>query len=172
MRILSFVAATTTLLLLGSCTVVPKAEPPPHVAPVPVATRPAPAPVAPPPASSDWRDWPATRGDWRYSDTGSGSSATFGTAGAPMLIVQCTGDRRIRLNRVTSGAGAMTVRASTTSRVLATDGNGVATLSATDPLLDAMGYSRGRFVIEMAVQPTIVVPAWAEFLRVIEDCRQ
>lgn len=172
MRIVPFLAATATLVLLGSCTVVPKADPPPRpAAPVPVP-RPAPAPATPPPASSDWRDWPATPGDWRYSDAGSGSSATFGTAGAPMLIVQCTGDRRIRLNRVTSGASAMTVRASTTSRVLATDGNGVATLSATDPLLDAMGYSRGRFVIEMAVQPTIVVPAWAEFLRVVEDCRQ
>ena len=44
-------------------------------------------------------------------------------------------------------------------------------LTASDPLLDAMGFSRGRFVIEQAGAAPLVVPAWAEIERVTEDCR-
>ena len=40
-----------------------------------------------------------------------------------------------------------------------------------DELLDAMAFSRGRFVIEQAGAPTLVVPAYPEVGRVIEDCR-
>lgn len=49
---------------------------------------------------------------------------------------------------------------------------GMATsFAANDSLLDAIGYSRGRFVIEQQGLPTLVVPAWPEIERVIEDCR-
>ena len=44
-------------------------------------------------------------------------------------------------------------------------------LAASDPLIEAMGYSRGRFIVETAPLPPLVVPAWAEVLRVAEDCR-
>ena len=40
-----------------------------------------------------------------------------------------------------------------------------------DAVLDAMGFSRGRFVIEVAGLPTLYLPAWPEVGRVIEDCR-
>ena len=46
-----------------------------------------------------------------------------------------------------------------------------AELGVRDSLVDAIGFSRGRFVVEGAGQPRLVVPAWAEFLRVAEDCR-
>ena len=68
----------------------------------------------------------------------------------------------------------MTVRTSSTARSLSagagTDGAS-ASLPASDPLVDAMGYSRGRFIVETAPLPPLVVPAWAEVLRVAEDCR-
>lgn len=47
----------------------------------------------------------------------------------------------------------------------------VATLRTTDPLLDAMAFSRGRFAVEVNGLPTLYLPAWAEIGRVIEDCR-
>lgn len=68
----------------------------------------------------------------------------------------------------------MTVRASSTARSLsaaaATDGATVS-LPASDQLVDAMGYSRGRFIVETPGMAPLVVPAWAEVLRVAEDCR-
>jgi len=44
-------------------------------------------------------------------------------------------------------------------------------LTARDPLLDAMAFSRGHFAIETAGLPTLYVPSWPEVSRVIEDCR-
>ena len=46
-----------------------------------------------------------------------------------------------------------------------------ADLAPRDPLLDALGYSRGRFIVAGNGLPTLVVPAYAEVLRVAEDCR-
>ena len=44
-------------------------------------------------------------------------------------------------------------------------------LTARDPLLDAMAFSRGRFAVEAAGMATLYVPSWPEVSRVIEDCR-
>ncbi|WP_345907778.1 hypothetical protein [Sphingomonas sp. UBA4815] len=44
-------------------------------------------------------------------------------------------------------------------------------LAGNDRLLDAMAFSRGRFTIEQAGQPPLIIPAYAEVGRVIEDCR-
>jgi hypothetical protein len=71
-------------------------------------------------------------------------------------------------------APALTIRTTSIARTLAvgaTTTGGGAELGARDTLLDAMGYSRGRFVVESSGVPTLVVPAWAEILRVAEDCR-
>lgn len=46
-----------------------------------------------------------------------------------------------------------------------------ANLSASDPLLDAIALTRGRFAIETGGLPTLYLPAWGEVTRVIEDCR-
>ena len=45
-------------------------------------------------------------------------------------------------------------------------------LAVNDPVLDAMGYSRGRFIVEMPPLAPLVVPSWAEVQRVTEDCRR
>jgi hypothetical protein len=44
-------------------------------------------------------------------------------------------------------------------------------VSAYDPLLDAMAFSRGRVGLSALSLPTLIVPAWAEVARVVEDCR-
>ena len=46
-----------------------------------------------------------------------------------------------------------------------------AELFALDPLLDAIAFSRGRFAVTMAGGSPLVVPAWPEAARTIEDCR-
>ena len=71
--------------------------------------------------------------------------------------------------------GPATIRASAMTRTLVlrdvgTGGIG-AVLAANDPLLDAIAFSRGRFVIEQPGRAPLVLPAWAEIERVIEDCR-
>ena len=70
-----------------------------------------------------------------------------------------------------------TIRTSTMARALPTQPTGAAppyiaaTLTPDDRLLDAIGFSRGRFVVEAPPLTALVVPAWPEILRVVEDCR-
>ncbi len=173
MRIPS-IAGLVGLTLLAGC--VPRAEPPlptPAARPIPVPT---PRPVAPPapPRSADWRDWAAAPGTWRYAPDTRGGRASFGS-GTPVLTLIC--DRAggtVRVMRAGVAATAMTVRTSTSERTLAAQtvpGGVEAVLPASDRLLDAMGFSRGRFVVETPGAPALVVPAWAEVLRVVEECR-
>ena len=42
---------------------------------------------------------------------------------------------------------------------------------AYDPLLDAIAFSRGRFTVESESGAMLVLPAWPEPARVVEDCR-
>lgn len=168
------ILAFASLAVLSGC-VAPSAPPPAPARPVPVpAPAPAPAP-APPPASSDWRDWPLTPGGWSYRQDSRGSVALFGAAGDPAFTLRCDRSaRQLQLTRRGAAAGMMTVRTSSTARSLtagrATDGAS-ASLPANDPLIDAMGYSRGRFIVETPGMAALVVPAWSEVLRVAEDCR-
>lgn len=157
---------------LGSC-----------VPPVPAPARPVPTPAPAPPAplASDWRDWPLSAGDWRYR---AGIAWFGGDWQTQQLSLRCDpAARELVLSRVAPpGAvpATMIVRTTSLTRVLPapvwTEADGWpprvyrATLSATDPLLDAIAFSRGRFVVEGAGAP-LVVPAWAEIGRVIEDCR-
>lgn len=175
--LLFLVAAAGTV---GGCVSAPP-PPPARPAPAPVAAPP-PAPVAPPAYRGDWRDWPLTPGDWVYRQDARGSTALFGPPGGdPELTLRC--DRpaaSIVLARrgVASGSAPMTVRTTSAVRAVpvqvagAAPGYLAAALSVRDTILDAMGFSRGRFVIEQAAQPTLVVPAWPEIARVVEDCRR
>jgi hypothetical protein len=127
----------------------------------------------------DWRDWPYTSGDWVYRQDARGSIALYGQAGADAeLTLRC--DRTAHamyLSRKGMVAANATVRTSTLVRSLAMTPTGgmppyvAVALNPRDPLLDAMGFSRGRFVIEQPGLPPLVVPAWAEVERVTEDCR-
>jgi len=163
------------LSLVAGC--VPRVAPPPAPRPAPPSPAPAPTPVPTP--SGDWRDWPLTPGDWRYQPGTPRSTALFGTPGAPVFAIECNrASRSMTLYREQPVAGAMTIVTTSMTRMLQTSlaGNpptaAGATLVPSDPLLDAMGYSRGRFIVEQAGLPTLVIPAWPEIERVTEDCRK
>ena len=47
----------------------------------------------------------------------------------------------------------------------------IARIDARDPLLDAIAFSKGRFVVDVVGLPTLYVPSFPEVTRVIEDCR-
>ncbi len=164
-------------MALAACST--EREPPPQPAPRPQA-RPAPAPPpAPSPAPVGWADLPLTPGSWTYEGPGSTSSATFGTPGAPQFRIYCEGPTRsVFLQRYGAYTGrTMSIRTSFGARSLAfapepTPQLGTATLTARDPFLDDVAFSRGRVSVEVAGTPTLVMPAWAEPARVIEDCRK
>ena len=155
----------------------------PTTRPAPVRTPPLPpAPVAAapaPPPSADWRDWPPTPGAWTYARDPQGSAALFGATGAQAVaLLRCdAANRRVFLSRTGSTASPFTIRTSSATRQLATGATGgeppyvAAMLPASDPLLDAIAFSRGRFTLEQAGAPPLVLPSWAEIGRVIEDCR-
>ncbi|MCW3846155.1 hypothetical protein OF829_02820 [Sphingomonas sp. LB-2] len=174
--------ALSALLTIAACAAPPAPEP---ARPVPIPTptpvpRPAPAPTpTPTPVAADWRDWPMTPGSWVYRQDARGSIALFGPLGGEAdLTLRCdTARGRIYLSRRGEGSGALTIRTSSTLRSIAAQPTGgtppylAIEFAPRDPLLDAMGFSRGRFVIEGAGLPPLVIPAWGEILRVIEDCR-
>lgn len=152
---------------------VPQREAPPPPQPRPLPPRPVPPPPPPPPA--DWRDIPLTPGGWVYRGDGSSSEAQFG-AGSPAFTIRCDrGQDRITLMRAGSTSGSvMTVRTSFGARnfpVAAGRQPIAAAVPASDRFLDSMAFSRGRFTVEAAGLPMLVIPSWPEPARVIEDCR-
>lgn len=170
------------LLTVAGC------APPPRPVPVPTPTpslRPVPtASPLPPPLPAAWNDWPFTPGEWNYRGMRGGySSAGFGTPEDLQLSLYC--DRsRLTISLAIPGdqSTPITVRTTAVTRTLSNTtvrgGAGIippytiqADLAANDPLLDAMIFSRGRFVIDRAGQPPLVVRPFAELARVVEDCR-
>lgn len=161
-------------------TFVPPATPSPSATPIPLST-PSPAPAPAPAYRGDWRDWPLTPGNWVYWQDARGSIALFGVPGADAdFTIRC--DRIAGLIYVSRkgaapGNAPLTIRTSSSLRTLAMQPTGAMpaymalSLFPRDPLLDAIGFSRGRFVLEQATLPVLVIPAWAEVLRVSEDCR-
>jgi len=118
-------------------------------------------------------------GSWSYAATTDGSEATFGTTSTlPQLTIHCTrATRRIAISRP-AGATApfLNVWTSSQQRQLAARFNPLtnrisADLAAYDSLLDAIVFSRGRFGVAVSGAPALVVPAWSEPARVVEDCR-
>lgn len=147
--------------------------------PTPAPVTPRPAAPARAPVGSDWRDWPLTSGTWSYRRDARGSLALFGPAGGDALLtLRCDlSGRQIYLSRAGSVLAPLTIRTTSTTRALAVRPTGgtppyvAAAFAPNDSLLDAMGFSRGRFVVQQPGAPTLVVPAWAEIERVTEDCR-
>lgn len=166
-----------TVVLLAGC-VPPGAPPATEEVPAPVQR---PVPVRPAPAApvADWRDLPRTPGDWQYRGLGGGSTATYGARGAaPVATLTCdraAGQVTMTFATPRPTVGSVTIRTTSTQRTLTVQpmagGVGVS-LAASDRLLDAIGFSRGRFVVEGAPVGRLVLPAWAEVLRVTEDCRR
>ncbi len=172
----------------------PAATPPrpqlPSPQPLPAQPAPAlPAPALPAPraAASGWRDLPQTPGSWTYSADSSGSVARFGQPGAGALVaLRCDrGRAAVVLQRAGFGSSDVPATITTTStarRLTAVPAGGAAAVrnapiafemafAARDPLLDAIAFSRGRFMLEMRGSQTLILPAWSEVGRVIEDCR-
>jgi len=122
-----------------------------------------------------WADAPLTPGNWTYRPAAQGSSATYGF-GAPSFTVRCFGTGQVLLSRAGAGAAPiLTFRTSSLARTLnaAMQPDGItASLSASDPLLDALIFSRGRFAVEAPGLPPLIVPTWPELARVVQDCRR
>jgi hypothetical protein len=118
-------------------------------------------------------------GDWSFAEKSDGSEATFGTASSlPQLTIHCTkATRRITIWRPASSAAPfLNVWTSSQSRQIPASFNPAtgrisAELSAFDTLFDGIAFSRGRFAVAVSNAPALVVPAWAEPARVVEDCR-
>lgn len=164
------------LALPFSACVAPRNAPPPRPAP------PSPAlPAAPP--QQDWRDVPLTPGGWVWrGGAGQPSMAQYLVPGQQALFaMRCDpATRMVRFSRagaVATSTAAMTITTSYGGFALpAANGGGapaaiVAQTPARDPQLDRIAFSRGRFTVDVAGLPQLVLPAWPEAARVIEDCR-
>lgn len=162
-------------LLLAAC-VAPSTPPPaPRPAPAPIPT-PTPTPTPSVARGPDWRDWPVTPGDWHYQRDGAVTEARFGeAAAAPVLVLRCEGGQVRLLRAVPSGAsGPLRIRTTTGDVARAAQLSGTmleSVFPARDPTLDDLAYSRGRFMLMANNAPDLIVPAWPEVTRVIEDCR-
>lgn len=162
------------LVLVAGCSE-QRVVPPHRPAPSPVV---APVPVPAPP-QTDWRRAPATPGNWVWSNEAGRSTARF--AGG-LVVLRCDrASSSVILSRAARSSApdpaAITIRTSalTKSLAAAADRGPPASLSvripASDPLLDAMALSRGRFALETGGEPALYVPSWTEVSRVVEDCR-
>ena len=128
---------------------------------------------------ADWRTAPLTAGSWTYRETATGSEAVFTDARViRRLVVKCSRSiRRVSLSVASpTPASALAVVTTETQRNLPAvfDAQGfqiIAEVGAQDPVLDAIAFSRGRFAITVAGGSALVVPAWPEIARSIEDCR-
>jgi hypothetical protein len=141
----------------------------------------APTPAAP--LAANWQDWPLTPGDWALRQDTRGSIALFGPTGREALfMIRCDiAARAIYLSRAGAipggGEAKMLIRASTAAKDYPALSNSdtpvyaAAKLTPRDPQLDAAAFSRGRFVVSVTGLPNLVIPAWPEFTRVVEDCR-
>lgn len=171
-------SATLAALALAACAgprVIPEDQSrPPAPAPFPA---PGPSPLPSSPAPKGWADFPATPGDWRWSNEGGQSTARF--AGGRLTLRCNLAQRTVRIERAepgSAGGAATTLRIVTQTQTRAFTavpraGTYGLDLPARDPLLDAMAFSKGRFAIETAGLQTLYVPSWTEVSRVIEDCR-
>ena len=107
---------------------------------------------------------PIAAGQWSYFSTGTGSVASYGAA----ITLRC--DRATRTMTVTrpgAAPAALTIATSSLTKTLPLGGR----LLANDALLDAMAFSRGRFLVSGGTGPVLAIPAWPEAARSIEDCR-
>lgn len=168
------------LVSLAGCATVPPPAPQP---PVP-RPKPLPTPVPPPvPLSANWQDWPITLGSWALKQDARGSFATFGKPGTNAdFMIRCVfATKGISLSRAGTVAenGSRQIIVRTTDRdktySVVNDGNMPAAVSAetaaNDPQLDAIAFSRGRFLVSMNGAMDLVIPVSPEFARIVEDCR-
>ena len=155
-------AALAAFALLAGCASKPAPAPAPRAAPArPLETPLLPAPA--PPSPTDWRDMDLTPGNWSYD----GAAARYLAADGAAFALRCDRSaRRMTIERE-GAAGDMIVRTTAVERRFP---EARAPLPPTDPFLDAIAFSRGRFTVEAAGR-VMVIPAWPEPARIVEDCR-
>ena len=131
------------------------------------------------PAQIDIETVQPISGSWTYRAIADGTEADFVDAAAVVrLQIRCNrANRTVSIVRtgVPAAAPTLTVWTSALSRTvparfLATK-ELIADLVATDPLLDSIAFSRGRFSTAASGAPMVAVPSAPEATRVIEDCR-
>ena len=118
-------------------------------------------------------------GSWSYRPFPGGSEARFvDSTGTARLVLSCArATRRVSISHTSAvSAPAMFVWTSSASRNLAArfEPNAMrvtADLAAADTLLDGIAFSRGRIAVALSGSVPLVVPAWPEAARTIEDCR-
>ena len=128
------------------------------------------APVAaPPPTATDWRTRPITAGTWTWRSSADASEAIFSDSRGVQLTIRCTrATRRVSFSRTGAAPNAPIRLATTTSERLLPVGNMVL---ASDPLLDAIAFSRGRLWVGAQGVLPLVLRSAPEPARSIEDCR-
>jgi hypothetical protein len=122
---------------------------------------------------------PVSTGAWGYREIAGGSEASFvDGAGTTRMVIACGKiTRLVTLSRVSAApAASLSFWTSSSSRSLSArfdqpSGRVIAQLGGTDPLLDALAFSRGRFAAMMPGSPALVLPAGPEVAHVVEDCR-
>jgi hypothetical protein len=160
----------------------PATAPRPAASPTPQQLMVAPEMVLETPPSTGWMDAPLTAGAWRYIDygVGRGKRALFSNGDDDEFDVTCLFEPQgpqillIRNGAPPSDPVQMTIRTETQQRTLAARAarrDAIATLPVSDPLLDAMALSKGRFAVEVFGVRPLILPSHAEVSRVIEDCR-
>lgn len=104
------------------------------------------------------------------------AAATFADD-RPRFSVRCDRARRmIILARPEQPAAnaTLTLRATDGAAsypLVAGTGEMTATVPSGDAQLDRIAFSRGRFMVQVTGSDDLILPAWAEVARVIEDCR-
>ncbi len=124
----------------------------------------------------DWRRPPQIPGDWTYAmENGQGVARFSG-----LLALRC--DRAgasVVVERSGAAAGPVPVTIRTSTVTVTRTANPVAgsppvlslRFATSDPALDAMAFSRGRFAVDVPGLPELYVPSWSEVGRVVENCR-
>jgi hypothetical protein len=133
----------------------------------------------PAPTAVNFATAPIMPGSWRYGPAPGGSAASFVDAtGTSRLVIQCSrATRRVSISRIsTTAAPALQLWTDSTARTVPARFEPnvfrvTVDLAASDPLLDAIAFSRGRIAVSMLGALPLVVPTWAEPARAIEDCR-
>ena len=117
-------------------------------------------------------------GSWTHTITTVGSQASFADASRqPLLSFRCTrATRRFSIDVRSAAAPSLLLWTTTASRNLAAVHNPAtglltAELPVWDNLLDAVAFSRGRFSVTVSGGSPLILPAWPEAARAIDDCR-
>ena len=105
-----------------------------------------------------------TLGQWDHVMTATGSEARYSS----VLSIRCDRQTRtVTISLPAQPAATLNVATSELARQLPAGGR----LAANDPLLDAIAFSRGRFLVSSGTGSVLAIPSWPEAARAIEDCR-